>query len=67
MSCRALAIVEEAIQALTDQLADADTNKLLFLAHSLGELQSVRSRIMKEVLDDTRIYVTYPERQKEEV
>lgn len=58
MSCRALAIVEEAIQSLTAQLAEADDTKLLFLAHSLGELQNVRNRIMKEVVeaDDTRIH-----------
>ena len=58
MSCRALAIVEEAIQSLTEQLAEADSTKLLFLAHSLGELQNVRTRIMKEVVqaDDTRIH-----------
>lgn len=58
MSCRALSIVEEQIQELTDQLADADSNKLLFLAHSMGELQRVRSRIMEEVVqaDDTRIH-----------
>lgn len=60
MTCRALEIVEEQIEELTSQLADADSNKLLFIAHAVGELQRVRDRIKKEVYDAKRIYEVLP-------
>ena len=60
MTCRALEIVEERIEELTSQLADADSNKLLFIAHSVGELQVVRERIKEEVCDAKRIYEILP-------